>query len=51
MTDLILSLAWIALVVLAVCTLAYGIYTVVPKAIDFVKSFFKWHFFDDDDWM
>ena len=44
--NAIISLVIIALVVLVLVPTMYALYTLVPKVIDFVKSFIKWHLHD-----
>ena len=44
--NAIISLVIIALIVLVLVPTMYALYTLVPKVIDFVKSFVKWHFHD-----
>lgn len=44
--NAIISLTIIALIVLVLVPTMYALYTLVPKVIDFVKSFIKWHFHD-----
>ena len=48
--EFIVTFAYIALVAFVFGILAYCVCTFVPKAIDFVKSFIRWHSHDDDDW-
>lgn len=47
--DLILTLAWFVLAFGVGSVLVYALIKFAPKAIDFVKSFIKWHS-NDDEW-